>query len=387
MMAAVEAHQWADTCYGMLLRVYPEAYRRRFADDMRRTFLSDLARVKARGGVAVLAFWIVTIAQAFWFGSAERRASSAGGPVFEPPGRHKMRLSLVGDVRYALRLLRRSPVFTLTAVVSLALGLAGSTVIFGLADALLFKAGPGIVDADRLVEIGRTTGGEGFDNTSAPVVRYLAAHTTTLERIAGTTFDPTPISLGTADGSERVFGQLVSAGYFEVLGVRPALGRFFHADEDRSADSHPVTVLAHRFWQERFGGDREIIGRTIRLNNTTFDVVGVAQAEFEGSTLVGTDLWVPIAMVGPIRGERGAVLLDSARAVWHTAVGRLKPGVSREVAAAELNAWYCSPRRRSGRSPTPASAHHIVPVGTPSGSRARPEPASGGTSPRGGSAR
>lgn len=339
----------AGACYGLLLRAYPSSYRRRFAGDMRDTFLRDLSRVRARGWLALLPFWVITVVQAVWFGGAERRSS--GAPMPDPSRSPRFRFSVLADVRYALRLLARSPLFAVTSVTSLAIGLAAATVIFGLADALLLKSSPGIRDSHTVVDIARSTNGSGADNMSHPVFRYLREHATTIERMAATTFDPTPVSLAEGDSSERVFGQLVSAGYFEVMGVQPAIGRFFLPDEDIVADGRPVAVLTHRFWQERFQGDPAVLQRPIRLNNTTFQVVGVAAPGFEGTTFLGTDLWVPMAMVGPIRGANRETLLTSARAVWHTAVGRLKPGVSAEAAQSELNALLVNFRKATPAVP------------------------------------
>lgn len=341
----------ADVCYNVLLRLYPVAYRRRFAGDMRETFLRDLSRVRQRSRTAAIPFWIVTIVQAIWFGSAERRSAGAPMPTPTPTPSPRFRLSLLTDVRYALRLLRRSPLFTVTSVLSLSLGLAASTVIFGLADALLFKPSPGVQDSARVVDIARSTNGSGADNMSHPVFRHLQQHSTTIERMAGTTFDPTPVSLAEGATSERIFGQLVSAGYFEVLGVRPALGRFFVAEEDTTADEKPVVVLTHRFWQERFRGDPTVLERPLRINNLMFTVVGVAGEDFAGSTFLGTDVWIPLAMVGPVRGAIGRDLLASPRAVWHTAVGRLKPGVSAEVAQQELNTLLANFRKTTPQVP------------------------------------
>src|SRR5690606_19617960 len=114
-----------------------------------------------------------------------------------------------------------------------------------------------------------------------------------LEAVSATTFDPTPMSFSSGDASERVFAQLVSNSYFEVMGVSLALGRSFLPEEDAGPGERPVVVLTHRFWQEQFDGDRTVLGRTIRLNNTPFTVVGVVADPFRGPSFLGTDMWVP----------------------------------------------------------------------------------------------
>ena len=323
-------------CYRVLLRAYPPQYRTRFGSEMLETFVRDYARVRQGGRWPVVPFWIVTIVQAVWFGASERRVSAASAGV--PMPSNGFRFSLIPDIRYALRLLLRSPLFAATSVVSLALGLAATTVIFNLTDAILLRTSPGVREADRLVDIGRSTNGSGFDNMSYPTFQYLRDHSQSFAGLSATTFDATPLSLAEGSGSERVFGQLVSASYFDVLKVRPAAGRFFRGDEDQVGAERPVVVLTHRLWRERFGADPTIVGRTLRINNKDCVVVGVAEEGFDGATMFGTDVWMPTAMVGTVRGARGATLLSSARAVWHTAVGRLKPGVTPAQAQSELDA-------------------------------------------------
>lgn len=126
-------------------------------------------------------------------------------------------MSLTADLRQSVRLLARSPVFTLTSVLSLALGIGSATAIFSLTDALLFEPVAGVRDAAQLVDIGRANEGSGFDNMSYPMYRYLRANSRTTE-IAGVNFAGRPMSLGTGGASERVIGSLVSSNYFDVLG-------------------------------------------------------------------------------------------------------------------------------------------------------------------------
>jgi predicted permease len=258
---------------------------------------------------------------------------------------------ILADARLAVRLLLRSPIFAATAILSLALGIAASSTIFSLTDALMFAPRAGVQDPGRVVDVGRTTGGSGFDNMTHPSFRYLQQHTTTLSGLASVDFSARPLSLRVGEGSERVFGSVVSGTYFDVLGTRPALGRFFTAEEDRVQGQHPVVVLTHAMWLERFGGNPEILGRPIRINNQDFAVIGVAEPGFEGTSLVGTDLWIPTAMLGAVRGGPSADLLNEPRAVWHVAVGRLAPGVSRDQAVAELNTLMEAYKKSEPRAP------------------------------------
>lgn len=241
------------------------------------------------------------------------------------------------DFRHAIRLLRRSPIFTVTAVASLAIGLAASAAIYSLADALLFARTRGVRDAGQIVDIGRSTDGVGFDNMSHPIYEYLRDHATTLTGMSAVEFSGSPMSLVQDGGSERVTGVLVSASYFDLLGTHPAIGRFFRPDEDDVPGQRPAAVLSHAFWQRRFGGDPRILEKPIRLNNQDFSVVGVSEPGFEGLTFIGTDLWVPMAMVATVRGRDDASILDAPGASWHMAVGRLNEGVDPAQAQAELN--------------------------------------------------
>ena len=246
-------------------------------------------------------------------------------------------MPFLSDFRHGLRLLVRSPIFTITSVCSLAIGIAATAAIFSLTDAVLLRPRAGVANADTLVEIGRSTGGSGLDNFGYPLFRALRDRTTTLEGISAMQLAPNVMALGDAASSERVFASLVSGNYFDVVGTRTAAGRFFAPDEDRTAGTHPVVVLAHQIWTRRFSGDPNIVGRTIRLNNLPFTVIGVAEPGFIGTTFIGTDMWIPMAMDAHVRAADTS-LLEQNRAVWMTAIGRLKPGVTIQQARAELSA-------------------------------------------------
>jgi hypothetical protein len=135
-------------------------------------------------------------------------------------------MALTTDLRHAVRLLGRSPVFTLTSILSLALGIGAAATIFSLTDALLFEPTAGVREPSRVIDIGRANEGSGFDNMSHPMYRNLHEHSQTVD-VAAVDFGGGPMSLGTEGTSERVIATLVSGNYFDVLGTRPALGRFF----------------------------------------------------------------------------------------------------------------------------------------------------------------
>jgi len=235
------------------------------------------------------------------------------------------------DVRFAARLLGRSPIFTTVAIASLAVGIGANTTIFSVVNSLLVRPRPGIVEAG-LVDVGRTQGGAGFDNMSYPNYRdYREASRGVLEDLAALRIEPQPMSLTLADGATRIYGQTVSGNFFDVLGVRPAAGRFFLPEEDDVPGERLVAVASHRFWQEQFGGDPTLVGRTVTLNGRPVTIVGVAAEGFTGTMVLRPDVWVPIHAFT----DRG--LIESRAGVWLMGIGRLAPGVTIGEAEAALS--------------------------------------------------
>lgn len=241
---------------------------------------------------------------------------------------------LLQDVRYAVRALGRSPLFTLTAVVSLAVGIGSTTAIFTLVNALLLRPPAGIGAPERLVDVGRSQNGRGFDNFSYPTYVAYRDGARTLSGIAALQMEPRSISVARPGGAELVRGAIVSGNFFEVLQARPAAGRFFVPDEDRVPRAQPVVVLGHAYWRDHLGSDPAVVGRAIVLNGTPFSVVGVAEEGFQGPSVLAPDLWAPMMSVPLLGGSDG--LLQQRESVWLMAIGRLAPGVSVDAAQAEL---------------------------------------------------
>ena len=150
------------------------------------------------------------------------------------------------DIRYALRSMLRSPLFSLTAMLSLAVGIGANTAIFTIANALLLRPVPGVVEPERLVDIGRSQRGQDFDNNSYPNYLDVRRRATTLEEVYAFSFGPRPMSLDRAGEGESVHGSLVSDNYFKALGTRPRVGRLFAGDEDRDPGKSAVAVLRIR---------------------------------------------------------------------------------------------------------------------------------------------
>jgi len=239
----------------------------------------------------------------------------------------------MNDVRYSLRLLARNPIFAITAALSLAIGIGANTTIFTVANALVFGRPTGVVEPDRVVDIGGTSNGGrgGFSQVSFPNYLDVRNRVTTLEAVYAYQPVAQPMSLGAAAGAEPISGGFVSANYFAVLGVRPAIGRLLdERDGDQPGRSH-VVVLSHHFWTRRFQADPAIVGQSLTINNESYTVVGVAPEGFHGTSILLTDAWLPIG-AGP------APLIASREIGWPLMGGRLKRGVSVAQAAAELDA-------------------------------------------------
>ena len=196
---------------------------------------------------------------------------------------------------------------------------------------------------------------------SHPVYRYLRDHSQTTD-VAAIEFAGGPMSLGTNGTSERVMGTMVSANYFDVLGTRAAMGRFFRPDEDQVPGERPVVVLSHHLWTRRFNSDPDILNKPLRLNNHEFAVIGVAEPGFQGSSMVGTDLWAPFAMVQVVRGESSSARLTEPGGAWHVAIGRLRPGATIEQAHAELNTLIEAFKKSEPRA-NPRHTINVAPMG------------------------
>ena len=244
--------------------------------------------------------------------------------------------SWLQDLRYAVRLLRRNPLFALTAVLSLAIGIGANTTIFTIANALLFKPPLGVADASRLVDVGRSQDGQGFDNGSYANYLDIRARNTVFSGIYAYRLGPEPMSLRGKDGVERIYGEMVSTNYFNVLGTPPHIGRLFTSDDSEQPAATPLAVLSHRFWMRRFNGDPAIVGQTLVLNGRPLTVIGVTPEGFHGTTVLTSDLWVPVNMVGELASRLPPAILTSRESAWLVMGARLKPGVTVGQAQAEL---------------------------------------------------
>jgi predicted permease len=247
------------------------------------------------------------------------------------------------DARYALRGLRGRPGFTAAALLTLALGIGANTAIFSVVNAVLLQRLP-VRESDRVVHV-RGTGGNVL---SYPEYADLRDHQQAFEGIAA--WGGIVASLNDGGEASLVQGLIVSGNYFELLGVRPALGRLLAPSDDVTPGAHPVVVLDHAFWQSQFGGRADVVGRDLRLNGHRFTVIGVGPAGFSGTVLGGRrGLYVPMMMQAVMRppragysGEMDPDLLKRRGSRWLTGLGRLRPGRTLEQAGAEVSALATS---------------------------------------------
>ena len=210
------------------------------------------------------------------------------------------------DVRYAIRILRRSPIFTAVAVASLALGIGGAASVFTLINAIVLRTLP-IEEPDRLFVAERHNADDVSPRFSWPGITFLRTELAGQAELAAAssivTLQLRPDLGSDVSTAERGYVQLVSGEYFDVLRQRPALGRLLSSDDNVRLDGHPVAVISHGYWQRQFGGARDVIGRTLSINNTVFTIVGVTQPQFFGTTVSirGADAWVPLMMQHAVR--------------------------------------------------------------------------------------
>jgi putative ABC transport system permease protein len=240
---------------------------------------------------------------------------------------------LWADVRYAARLLARTPGVTAAIVASLALGIGANVTLFTWMEVVLWQPLPGVEDQGRLADVQVTDPHEGFLSLSAPDYRDLRDGAPRLGLIA---FDDQPVSLEAGEETTRAWGLLVSGNYFDALQVKPVLGRTFREDEDQVAGRDAVVVLSHAFWQRRFGGDPSVVGRTVKINTHPFTVIGVAPPGFGGSRLaLAFDAFVPLAMQ-PLLMPGGDRLQERGDH-WLSAMACLPRGLGLRGAQAELS--------------------------------------------------
>jgi predicted permease len=252
--------------------------------------------------------------------------------------------TLLQDVRYALRMMAKSPGFTLIAILTLALGIGANTAIFSLTDQVLLRDLP-VRNPQELVLLhspgpnpGHTwSDADDGSSFSYPLYQDLRDRAPAFSGLIARFH--VDLSVAAHDGTERAGGELVSGNYFDVLGVRPALGRLLGAEDETASGANPVAVLSYGYWTRRFGGDPAILNKQLTVNGTLLTVVGVSQPGFFGVQIGQTpDLFVPLTMKPQI--FPGYDALDARQDHWLSLIGRLKPGFTPQRAEAAVAPSY-----------------------------------------------
>src|SRR5213082_2040419 len=239
------------------------------------------------------------------------------------------------DVRFGARMLLRSPTFSLLAILCLTLGIGTNAAVFSWIEGILIRPYPLVAHQGRMFALAGTTRGAERGGLSYPDFVDLQKNSTLFEsfiidRIVGTT-------LSVGDRAERASGGLVSANYFDALGVQPMLGRGFRPEEGTGRNAYPVTVISYLTWKDRYKNDPEIVGKTQYMNGVQHTIIGVAPEKFHG-TFIGYsfNFWVPTSMQETF--DSTGYKLEDRGARWIEGYAFLKPGVTRQQAQAELNA-------------------------------------------------
>ena len=247
---------------------------------------------------------------------------------------------LWGDLRYAARTMRKNPAFVVFVVLTLALGIGANTTVFTVINTLILNPLP-VPHPSQLVAITSTKVKE-ISKSSAPVplsyadLNDLRARNSVFRSFAGYS-TPHPMTRQSNNTSQGMFAELVTGNYFSVLELKPFAGRFFLPEEDTAAGQSAVAVMNYGTWRSRFGGNADILGKTLRLNNVVITVIGVAPPDFIGmNAIFGPDLWIPSRMTEQLfPNEMRAALTDRSKALF-LGVARLRPPMTRAQAQANI---------------------------------------------------
>ena len=263
---------------------------------------------------------------------------------------------MINDLKFTIRQLCRSPGFTAVVVLSLALGIGTNATVMCWLRGFVLRPLPGVEDQDRIAVL---VSNAGSGAASLPDLRDFGRFS---QVFAGTEASmPTPACLTFDRQPQWIQAEIVSANFFDLLGVRPILGRTFLPDEDSKPGGNPVLVISERLWRAKFGATPSIVGRTVDLNRRTFTVVGVAPGAFHGSSSpTETDAWAPLSMIWEVRNQ-GTYFLSARGARGWQNLARLQPGVSiaqAEAAVATMDAQLA----KSYPNGNLEAHHRVVPL-------------------------
>lgn len=245
------------------------------------------------------------------------------------------------DLRYARRTMAKNPLFVLFVVLTLGLGIGGNATVFTVINTLILNPLP-VKDSSRLAAlIGTEIKTTARSKESLPIsyldLKDYQAKNEVFSALAGYS-STRVVTYQAGSASERMFGELVTGNYFTTLGLTPAAGRFFMPGEDNTPGAHPVAVMNYATWKARFGGASDIIGKTLRVNNVEFTVVGIAPPRFIGvNAMFGPDVWIPAAMAQQLLPTEMKGVFSDRKERDFEGIGRLKPGVGRGQANADIS--------------------------------------------------
>jgi macrolide transport system ATP-binding/permease protein len=238
--------------------------------------------------------------------------------------------NLMRDLRHAARMLRRTPLFTVVAIIMLALGIGANTTVFTFVENILLRSLP-VRDPQQLAVL---NWGEML-NLSYPNYVDFRDRNKVFSSLAAYCFNAANMSVQARENF-RVWGFEASGNYFETLGVKPLLGRFLGPAEDDKPGGNPVVVISHRYWTNRFAADPDVVGRVVKMNGYPFTIIGVEPPSFSGTELIlAGDYWVPLSMESQLDPGNDWLRSRGSQQVW--TMGRLKPGISAAQAQANLD--------------------------------------------------
>ncbi len=238
------------------------------------------------------------------------------------------------DLRYGVRVLRKSPGFVLVAALILALGIGANTTIFSMLKGVFLRPLPGVPHSDQIVVVAMTSRGGQPWSISYPDYKDMRDRNTLFSALAAESIEAMNVTIN--QKPERIWGEIVSGNIFSMFGMKAERGRLLTPDDDRAPGGSPVAVISYGLWQTRFGSDPEVAGKTLRIGQQTFTIVGVSPRGFQGGVVgVALDVFVPMAMQKQVMNSDD--MLEQRNSHWLIVQGRLKPGVSVRQAQAAMN--------------------------------------------------
>jgi len=329
--------------YRFALLAYPRSFRRDFGDAMLDMFGAQRERASARGGFALAAFWRFALVDLFRNSLAERTrhwrrhplSARPNLPPESPRDPKETMYNVIREVRHAVRRLIKAPVFSLTAIAIVALGIGANTAIFSFVDGVLLRPQP-YERPGEIVDVYQDSDDGDPNSNSFPAYRDIKSHSAVFSDAVA--IMPFGVTLLEDEGAHALATEWVTSNYFSMLGLAPYLGRDFEP-ADQLDGGEPVALLGYSTWQGRFGADPDILGRRLNLNGTQVTVVGIAPREY-GGILPGfsAEIWMSLAGMRPIFGNYVGNTIDNRGDHWFQVKARLAPGVTAPQAQAAMTA-------------------------------------------------